>query len=67
MGENNETVQHSSNKEIQMINEYGTVGGLVIGKENQSTRRKSAIDSLIQPRIPHDLTLDQTRATAVEI
>jgi hypothetical protein len=25
-----------------MVNEYGSVSGLIIGKENQSIRRKSA-------------------------
>jgi hypothetical protein len=39
----------------RMINEYGAVGGMGIGKENQSTWRKPAPVPLCPPQIPRDL------------
>jgi hypothetical protein len=39
----------------RMINDYGAVGGMRIGKENQSTQRKSAPVLLCPPQIPHNL------------
>jgi hypothetical protein len=44
--------------------ECGTVGGMKIGRGNQSTGRKPAPVPLCPPQIPHDLT-DQTLDTAV--
>jgi hypothetical protein len=45
--------------------EYGSVGGMIIGSENRSARRKRAPVPLRPPQIPHDLTWDRTRAAAV--
>jgi hypothetical protein len=42
--------------------EYGTVGGMRIGRGNQSIRRKPAQVPLCPPQIPHKLTWDQARA-----
>jgi hypothetical protein len=36
--------------------EDGEFGGMMIGKENQSTRRKPAPVPFCPPQIPHDLT-----------
>jgi hypothetical protein len=47
--------------------EYGRVGGMRIGRENRSTRRKPTPVSLCPPQIPHDLTWARTRAAAVLI
>jgi hypothetical protein len=49
----------------RMINEYGAIGRMRIGGENQSTRRKPAPVSLCPPQIPHDMTWDQTWAITV--
>jgi hypothetical protein len=49
----------------RMINECGAVGGMRIGRGNRSTRRKPAPIPLRPPQIPHDLTWDRSRATAV--
>jgi hypothetical protein len=49
----------------QVIDECGAVGGMRIGRGNQSTRRKPAPLPLCPPQNPHDLTWDQTRAAAV--
>jgi hypothetical protein len=35
--------------------DYGAVGGMRIGRGNQSTRRKPAPVPLCAPQIPHDL------------
>jgi hypothetical protein len=48
-----------------MINEYGEVGGMRIGKANRSTRRNPAPVPLFVPKMPHDLTWDLTRADTV--
>jgi hypothetical protein len=45
--------------------DYGAVGGMRIGRWNQSTRRKPAPMPLCPPQIPHDLACDRTRAAAV--
>jgi hypothetical protein len=45
--------------------DYGAVGGMKIGRGNWSTRRKPAPVPLCPPQIPHDLTWDRIRATAV--
>jgi hypothetical protein len=45
--------------------ECGAVGGMRIGRENRSTRRKPAPVPLCPPQIPHDLTWARTRAAAV--
>jgi hypothetical protein len=45
--------------------DYGAVGGMRIGRGNQSTRRKPAPVPLCPPQIPHGLTWDRTRAAAV--
>jgi hypothetical protein len=41
--------------------DYGAVGGMRIGRGNQSTRRKPAPVPLCPPQNPHHLTGDQTR------
>jgi hypothetical protein len=37
-------------------NKYGAVGGLIIGRGNRITGRKSTPMSLCSPQIPHDLS-----------
>jgi hypothetical protein len=51
----------------QMIDDgdCGAIGGMKIGRENRSTRRKPAPGLLYPPQIPHDLTRARTRAAAV--
>jgi hypothetical protein len=49
----------------RMIDDYGTVGGMRIGRGNRSTRRKPAPVPLCPPQIPHYLIWDRTRAAAV--
>jgi hypothetical protein len=51
----------------QMIDEgdCGAIGGMKIGRGNQSTWRKPAPAPLCPPQIPHDQTLARTRAVAV--
>jgi hypothetical protein len=51
----------------QMINEgdCGATGGMKIGRENRSTRRKPAPAPLCPPQIPRDQTRARTRAAAV--
>jgi hypothetical protein len=48
-----------------MIDEYLAVGGMIIGRGNQSTWKKPAPVPLCPPQIPHNLTWDRTRAAAV--
>jgi hypothetical protein len=43
----------------------GAIGGMKIGRENLSTRRKPAPAPLCPPQIPLDQILDRTRAAAV--
>jgi hypothetical protein len=43
----------------------GAIGGMKIGKENRSTRRKPAPAPLCPPQIQLDQTRDRTRAAAV--
>jgi hypothetical protein len=43
----------------------GAIGGMKIGRENRSTRRKPAPTPLCPPQIPRDQTRDRTRAAAV--
>jgi hypothetical protein len=45
----------------------GAIGGMRIGRENRSTRRKPAPVPLCPSQIPHDLTRARTRAAAVGI
>jgi hypothetical protein len=45
--------------------ECGAIGGMRIGRENRSTRRKPTPVPLCPPQIPHDLTWTRTRAAAV--
>jgi hypothetical protein len=45
--------------------ECGAVGGMKIGRGNQSTRRKPPPVPLCPPQIPHDLTWDRTQPTVV--
>jgi hypothetical protein len=45
--------------------ECGAVGGMRIGRGNQSTRRKPAQAPLYATQIPHHLTWDRTRVAAV--
>jgi hypothetical protein len=49
----------------RMINEYGAVGGMRIGRGNWSTSWDPAPVPFCPPQIPHDLTWDQTQAVAV--
>jgi hypothetical protein len=48
--------------EPQMIGEddCGAIGGMKLGRGNQSTRRKPAPAPLCPPQIPHDQTRAQT-------
>jgi hypothetical protein len=52
----------------QMVDDgdCGETGGMNIGRENQSTRRKPAPVPLYPPQIPHDLNQARSRAAAVE-
>jgi hypothetical protein len=45
----------------------GQIGGMKIGRVNQSTRRKPAPAPLCPPQIPLDQTRDPTRAAVAEI
>jgi hypothetical protein len=45
-----------------MINGYGAVDGMKIGRGNRNTRREPTPVPLCS-HIPYDLTLDRTRAT----
>jgi hypothetical protein len=47
--------------------ECGAVGGMNIGRGNQSTRRKPAPMPLCPPQIPHDQTWYRTRAAVAGI
>jgi hypothetical protein len=51
----------------QMIDEgdCGAIGGMRIGRGNQSTLRKPAPAPLCPPQIPHDQTWARTRAAEV--
>jgi hypothetical protein len=51
----------------QMIGDgdCGEIGGMKIGRENRSTRRKPALAPLCPLQIPHDQTRARTRAAAV--
>jgi hypothetical protein len=51
----------------QMIDEgdCGVIGGIKIGRGNQSTRKKPAPVPLCPPQIPHDQNRARTRAAAV--
>jgi hypothetical protein len=52
----------------QMIDDdgyCGATGGMKIGRENRSTRRKPAPVLLCLPQIPHDLIRSRTQAAAV--
>jgi hypothetical protein len=48
----------------RMINEHEAFGGMRIGKESRSTRRKPAPVPLCPPKIPRDFTSDRTRTAA---
>jgi hypothetical protein len=48
----------------RMMNEYGAVGGIRIGRGNQSTRKTPAPMPLFPSQIPHCLTWDRTRTIA---
>jgi hypothetical protein len=41
--------------------DYGTTGGIKIGRGNRSTREKPTLLSLCPPQIPHDHTRARTR------
>jgi hypothetical protein len=43
----------------------GAIGGMKIGSENRSTRRKPAPVPLCPPQVPHDLTQARMQATVV--
>jgi hypothetical protein len=51
----------------QMIDEGDceAIGGMKIGRENRSTRRKPAPAPLWSPQVPHDQTQARTRAASV--
>jgi hypothetical protein len=51
----------------QMINDgdCGAIGGMKIGRENRSTRRKPTPVPLCSPQIPHDVIRARTQAAAV--
>jgi hypothetical protein len=49
----------------RMMDKYGVVGGMRTGRGNRSTWSKPAPLPLCSPQIPHDLTLDRTRAAEV--
>jgi hypothetical protein len=51
----------------QMIDDgdCGEFGGMKIGRENRSTRRKPAPAPFCPPQIPYDQTRARTRAAAV--
>jgi hypothetical protein len=51
--------------QTRMIDDYGAVGGMKIGRGSRSTRSKPAPVPLCPPQIPHDLTWNRTRAAAV--
>jgi hypothetical protein len=55
--------------EPQMIDDgdFGSVGGMKIGRGNRSTRRKPAPVPLCPPQIPHDLIRARNRAAAMRI
>jgi hypothetical protein len=44
--------------DARMINKYGAVGAMRVGRGNQSTWRKPAPVPLHPPQIRHDLTWD---------
>jgi hypothetical protein len=58
------SVLHFYSIDHTMINEYGAVDGMRIGKRNRSTRRTPAPVPLCPLQIPHDLTSDRTRGVA---
>jgi hypothetical protein len=49
----------------RIINEYGALGGMKIGRGNQSTRTKLVSVPLCPPQIAHDLTQHRILTTAV--
>jgi hypothetical protein len=49
----------------RMIDDYGAVGGMRIGRGNRSTRRKPAPVPLCPPQILHYMNWDRSRAAAV--
>jgi hypothetical protein len=55
---------HSINDRI--IIEYGAVGGMRIGRGNQSTWRKPEPVPLCPPQILHDLAWHQTQAHSLQ-
>jgi hypothetical protein len=51
--------------QLQIIDdECGAVGGVKIGREKRSTRRKPARVPICPPQIPHEQTWARTRAAA---
>jgi hypothetical protein len=48
-----------------MVNEYGAVGGVRIGRGNRSIWRKTAPVPICPPQIRHNLTWDQSQAAMV--
>jgi hypothetical protein len=48
-----------------MVDKYGAIGGMRIGRGKLSTRRKPAPVPLCPPPTSHDLTWDRSRTTAV--
>jgi hypothetical protein len=47
------------------VDECGAVGGMKIGRGNQSTRRKPTSGPICPPQTPRDLNRARTRAAAV--
>jgi hypothetical protein len=52
-------------KMIDDDDDCGAIGGMKIGRENRSTRRKPSPVPLCPPQIPHKLTRARTRASAM--
>jgi hypothetical protein len=59
-------LRFSRSVDDRMLNEYGAVGGMIIGRRNRNTRRKPAPMPLCPPQIPQDLTWDQIRLAAMD-
>jgi hypothetical protein len=51
--------------ENRVINEYGAVGGMRIGRGNRSTQKKPALIAICTPQTSHALTWNRIWAAAV--
>jgi hypothetical protein len=52
------TVSEPYSVDHKMINGYGALGEMKIGRENRSTKRKPTTVLLCPPQIPYDLALN---------